>query len=264
MTLALKHNHPGKAPKVLLIDIETSPLTGYAWTMWDTNILKVLEPSKIICVAWKWLDDNEVTVKALPDYRGYKPGVIDDLALVKEVWSVLDKADVVIAHNGDSFDIKKLNSRFIMHNMRAPSAYVTIDTRKVAKKYFRFDSNALNEIGQYLGEGKKESTGGFDLWDECMKGLPLAWAKMKKYNVRDITLLERIYLRLRPFMNNHPNLNVIAHPNDHSEHCPACLSANLQKRGFVITRTGRKQRFQCNDCGTWSSGPYEKANIALR
>jgi hypothetical protein len=73
-----------------------------------------------------------------------------------------------------------------------------------------------------------------------------------------------VYLRLRPFMNNHPNLNVIANPNDPHAHCPACLGNDLQKRGFVITRTGRKQRFQCNDCGVWSSGPYEKAHVALR
>lgn len=262
--MAIKHNHKGKAPRVLLIDIETSPLTGYAWTMWDANILKVLEPSKIICVAWQWLDKPDVYVKALPDYKGYKPGVIDDLALIKEIWKVLDEADVVIAHNGDSFDVKKLNSRFLFHNMQAPSAYVTIDTRKVAKKHFRFDSNALNEIGQYLGEGKKESTGGFDLWDECIRGIPAAWAKMKKYNVRDITLLERVYLRLRPFMTNHPNLNVIANPGADHMNCPACLGDHLQKRGFSITRTGRKQRFQCGDCGVWSSGAYEKANVILQ
>lgn len=263
MTL-VKHNHAAKAPKVVLIDIETSPLTGYAWTMFEANILKVLEPSKIICVAWKFLDEDKINVKALPDYKGYKAGVLDDTALVKEIWGVLDKADVVIAHNGDSFDVKKLNSRFIIHHMRAPSAYKTIDTKKVAKKYFRFDSNSLDNLGVFLEEGRKESTGGFDLWDQCMAGNPASWAKMKKYNVRDIDLLERVYLRLRPFMENHPNLNVIAHPNDHDESCPACLSHNLQKRGFTITRTGRKQRFQCNDCGVWSSGPYEKANIALR
>jgi DNA polymerase elongation subunit (family B) len=235
--------------------------------MFDTNILKVLEPYKVICVSWKFLDEAECHVKALPDYRGYKAGVLDDKHLISEIWDVLDKADIVIAHHGDSFDIKMLNARFLANGYNAPSAYKTIDTRKVAKKYFRFASNSLNELAQYLGEGRKASTGGFDLWDGCINGDLSQWAKMKKYNIQDVKLLERVYLRLRPFMQDHPNLNVIANPNGIDEHdtsCPACLGHNVQRRGFAITRTGRKQRFQCNDCGVWSSGPYEKAQIVLR
>lgn len=264
-----------KYPHILLLDIETSPIKGYTWGVYEQNLLKILEPSKIICVSWRWIPptgrfrelNHNVGVKALPDFPGYKAGVLDDKRLVKFIWDLLDQADVVIAHNGDSFDVKKLNARFIYYNLNAPSAYKTVDTRKVAKKHFRFDNNKLDVLGDYLGEGRKVSTGGFDLWDDCINGVMKAWRKMKRYNIRDITLLERVYLRLRPFMDNHPNLNVIV--EDGVKHdafsCPACLSKNTSKRGFSITRTGRYQRYQCNDCGTWSSGGYKRAKeVAIR
>lgn len=243
-------------PFVVLLDIETSPITGYTWSTYDTNVLKVLESSKIISVAWKELYSKETEVKALPDYVGYKAGVINDKKLVTEIWHVLDAADVVIAHYGDGFDLKKLNARFAYYGLDAPSAYKTVDTKKVSKKYFLFDNNKLDSLGTYFHLGNKLPTGGFDLWVQCIAGDTLAWDKMKAYNKEDVILLEKVYLKLRSFMTNHPNLNVVTEEIGVS--CPTCQSKNLQKRGFSPTKTGRKQRYQCSDCGSWSSGPWIK------
>lgn len=252
-----------KKPLITLLDIETSPITAYTWGTYQQNTLKVLEPSKIISCAWKELGVPKINCKSIADYKAYKPGKLDDKKLIEEVWTVLDKSDVVIAHHGDAFDIKKLNARFVANGLDAPSFYKTIDTKKVASRYFRFDGNSLNALGGYLEIGKKVENGGFDLWVRCIAGDPKAWALMKEYNVGDVALLEQVYLKLRPFMENHPNLNVIGDIHDiHS--CPVCLSHDLTKRGFSVTRTGRKQRFQCNDCGSWSSGPYQRSKITLR
>lgn len=245
-------------PKVILLDIETSPLVGYAWQTWDTSILKVLQSSKIISVAWTELGSKKVLCKSIADYPEYKAGVINDEQLVKDTWKVLDEADILVAHHGDAFDFKKLNARFVYHGLTAPSSYKTIDTKKVASKYFKFDGNSLSALGTYLNVGKKLSTGGFDLWDNCINGDLKAWKKMKEYNVGDVELLEAVYLVLRPFMENHPNLNAVLGGSAGNSTCPSCLSVDIHKRGFSITRTGRKQRFQCNACGSWSSGPYEK------
>ena len=248
------------APKIVFIDVETSPLLGYAWGSYDVNILSVIEPVKIICFAYKWLGDSRVTVRALSDYSEYKPGIVNDKDLVREFWEVLDTADVVIAHNGDSFDIKVANARFIANGLNAPSDYKSVDTLKVAKKYFKFNNNTLNELGQYLNEGKKAPTGGFETWMKCMAGDTKAWGIMKKYNAQDIELLERVYLRLRPFIQNHPNLNLISPPKIKKTDmpCTVCQSVNTVRRGFSVTKAGRYQRYQCNDCASWSSGPYEK------
>jgi hypothetical protein len=246
------------------IDIETSPITGLTWGVYEQNLLKVIEPSKIMSMAWKWLGERPVQVKALPDYRGYKAGRIDDEALVREVWSVLDEADIVIAHNGDSFDVKKLNARFVFYRLGAPSNYKQIDTKKVAKRYFRFDSNKLDWLGDYLGEGRKVSTGGFDLWNDCMAGDLAAWGRMKRYNVGDINLLEKIYLRLRPFMADHPNTNLMVDKVAHGMSCPTCRSTNVQARGYAVTKVSKRQRYQCMDCASWSNGPIKPQKIGLR
>lgn len=255
---------PSRSPRVILLDIETSPIMGYTWGTYDQNVLKVLENSKIISVAWKELHDEEVQVKALADYRGYKGGELDDEKLVRQVWDVLDTADIVIAHHGDAFDLKKLNARFIFYGLNAPSHYDTIDTLKVAKKFFAFDGNSLNALGEYLNEGKKIENGGFGLWVRCMAGDKKAWQTMKDYNAQDVILLEKVYLRLRPFMSNHPNLNlVVGDPSKDGQVCGSCLSTNTIRRGFSVLKTGRKQRYQCQDCGSWSVGAFEKTVKSL-
>lgn len=247
-------------PRILLIDIETSPIIGYTWGMWETNVLSVIEPTKVICCGWKWLGDKDVTVISYSDFSSDSVVGVDDTQLVTEVWKVLDEADIVIAHNGDAFDVKILNARFIAAGLSAPSDYKTIDTLKVAKKYFKFSSNKLDELGGYLDEGHKAETGGFSTWVKCMARDKEAIERMKKYNARDVELLERVYLRLRPFINNHPNLNTIAPKevlkNEFS--CQVCQSTNTVKRGFSMTKVGRYQRYQCNECASWSSGAYER------
>lgn len=248
---------------ITLLDIETSPIIGYAWSTWDTNLLKVLEPTKIISMAWKSLGDKKTQVRALCDYKGYKANVLNDKALMGDIWDVLNEADIVVAHNGQAFDTKKINARFIINGLDAPRHYEVIDTLKVAKKYFKFDSNSLDSLGSYLGEGEKIANGGFGLWTACMAGDLGAWKRMKDYNVRDVELLERIYLRLRPFMNgDHPDVNLVAGNFSRPQSCHICGSEHVQKRGYSFTKTGRKQRYQCSDCGSWSSGSFERVRGA--
>lgn len=157
----------------------------------------------------------------------------------------MDSAEVIIAHNGDSFDIKKINCRFIIHKINPPSPYKTIDTKKVAKRVAAFDSNSLNNLGLDMGEGEKIQHRGFSMWEGCMAGNRRDWADMKKYNKQDVDLLEKVYLRLLPWITNHPG---------HTSGCESCGSDRLQSRGEVATRRGNFRRFQCQDCGGWSRG----------
>ena len=245
-------------PSFILIDVETSPLLTYTWEAYESNALKILEPSKIISVAWKDLNEKEVHCRALCDYKGYEGGIIDDTKLIKDAWDILDQADVICAHNGAAFDVKKLNARFVYHGLNAPSPYKVVDTIKVAKKVFKFDANSLNSLGEYLGVGKKINNGGFDLWLRCIDGDLDAWRLMKLYNSNDVSLLERVYFKLRPFITSHPSMVALSEKTSENPACPTCMSENVQKRGFSVTRTGRKQRYQCGTCGSWSSGPFTK------
>ena len=109
---------------------------------------------------------------------------------------------------------------------------------------------------QHLGLGKKAQTGGFDLWKRCLKGDPKAWAKMLKYNKKDVVLLEKIYLKIRPYIKNHPNLGVYIDEDRAS--CVNCGSFRIQYRGYATTKVSKFRRFQCQECGTWSR---ERVNI---
>jgi DNA polymerase elongation subunit (family B) len=235
-------------PRILLFDIETAPNLAWVWGKWEQNVIDFERNWYMLSWSAKWLGEKDTLAFGLPDFPLYQRDKRNDKQLVSALWKLIDEADVVVAHNGDDFDIKKTNVRFIENGLPPPSPYRTIDTKKVAKRYFKFDSNKLDDLGSYLGLGNKIDTGGFELWQGCMEGDMKAWKKMVAYNKQDVILLEKVYLKLRTWMQNHPNLNVI---NETTGHCPLCSSSNVQRRGFSYTQTGKRQRFQCLDCYGW-------------
>lgn len=237
--------------RVLLLDIETSPNLGYIWGKYEQNVIAYENEWFMLSFSVKWLGAKKTEVFGLPDFTGYAKNKDSDEKLVKKLWEYLDEADVVIAHNGDAFDLKKSNARFIYHRMEPPTPYKTVDTLKVARRYFKFNSNKLDDLAVHLGIGKKAETGGFKTWLGCMEGDMKVWATMKKYNKQDVVLLEKVYLRLRSWMTNHPNMNII---NATINHCPNCGKKDIIKRGFAFTRVSMKQRYHCQSCGAWSQG----------
>lgn len=248
--------------RILLMDLETAPNRAWIWGKYEQNALGFDKEWYVLCYAYKWLGDKTTRAVSLPDFKKlYKKDPEYDARLMQELWDLLDEADIVIAHNGDQFDIKKANARFIAHGLQPPSPYKTIDTLKVARKHFKFNSNKLNDLGKHLGVGEKVETGGFKLWEGCMEGDLTSWKKMVKYNKQDVELLEKVYLKLRPWMTNHPNMNIV---DETVGACPICSSTKIQKRGFSPTRVGKKQRYQCTACGGWSTGKSVKTNIEIR
>lgn len=251
----------GHNARVLILDIETAPNVVYTWGRYEQNAIDVVEDWYIMSFSAKWLGEKKVTTYALPDFQGYKRNMKNDKSLMVRIKSLLDEADFIVAHNGDNFDIRKINTRLLIHGMTPPIPYKSVDTKKLARKVFRFDSNKLDELGRQLGLGRKIDNGGFDLWKRCMAGEKAAWKEMKKYNEQDVYLLEKIYLTLRPWSTNHPNVGLII---DKPETCPICGEQHsLQSRGFRILKTGKRPSYQCNVCGGWSSGPVIKSEIKI-
>ncbi len=236
--------------KCLLYDIETSPNLGFYFELYrEGNIVWNETNWYMLSFSWKWLGESKTHVLSLPDFKTYKKDKEDDVELVKELWKLFDEADVVIAHNGNQFDQKKSNARFIYHKLKPPTPYKEIDTKLVAKRHFKFDSNKLNDLGKYLGVGEKLQTGGFDLWKQCMAGDKKAWKTMCEYNKQDVILLEKVYLILRPWMVNPPYMG---------EGCPNCQSKKIQRRGYRMAKGKKYPRLQCQSCGGWHQGPKEK------
>jgi predicted RNA-binding Zn-ribbon protein involved in translation (DUF1610 family) len=230
----------------LLLDIETFPMLFFAWKSYEANALKVVENTSVASFSAKWLGGKQVT-RCIADYKGYKKGGRDDRALLADLWKLLDEAELVVAHNGQRFDAKKVTARFIALGFGPPSPYTVVDTLLEVRKVAGYDSHRLNELCREWGIGEKVRTGGADLWFDCLAGDEKAWRKMKRYNACDVApLLEGAYLRLRPWMKTHPN--VAGRPMA----CPKCGSGELQARGTARNRTTEYQRFQCQACGGWS------------
>ena len=240
-----------KEPKILIFDIESAPNLGFTWRKWEQNVIAFEREWYMLCFAYKWYGETKIRVTSLPDFKAYKKDKEDDSGLVKELWKLFDEADIIVAHNGDAFDIKMANAKFVQHGLKAPSFYKTVETKKVARKYFRFNSNSLDDIAQRLGLGKKLEHTGFDLWLGCMNGVKSSWRLMCRYNKQDVELLDKVYTVLRPWMDNHPNSNLYT---GSTHNCPVCGSKNTQRRGFSMTRVGKFQRHQCMDCSAWSTG----------
>lgn len=239
---------------VLIFDIETAPNLAYVWGKYEQNVIDYLEEWSMLCFCWKWLGQKKISSASMYEYKTEKE-------LMQVLWDLFDKADVIIAHNGDAFDIKKTNAKFLEHGMAPPSPYKTIDTKKVAKKYFKLNSNSLNDISVTLGLGEKVDTGGFELWLGCMRNEKRSWDLMIKYCRQDIVLLEKVYLKFLPWIANHPNYNVF---NNTSHNCPKCGSDHLQSRGWSITAVSKRKRYQCQDCGGWSLGEIERTEAVVR
>ena len=240
-------------PKILILDIETAPTLGYVWGMFDQNLSpsQVVQEGYVLCWSAKWLGNKEVMFDSIFNYRkNFKNNPTDDSLVAKTIWKLLDEADIVVAHNGDNFDLKWLNTIFLKNHLPPVSSYKSIDTLKEAKNNFRFLSNKLEHLVKSLGVGEKMKNEGFSLWPKCMSGDPVAWKQMELYNKRDIIILENLYLGMKPFMKHHPKFGLFV--NEELQICNICGSKNLKKKGFAYTSINKYQRFICDDCGASS------------
>lgn len=243
-------------PKILVIDIETCPLESYTWGLWEQNVgvNQIKVEWSILSYAAKWLNERKIIYQDTGG-RG-KAKVRDDKTLLGEIWKLLDQADIVVGQNVQRFDVKKINSRLILNGFPPYSPIRVVDTLLSAKRRFAFTSNKLEWISQNdLTKTKKRVNrkfAGFDLWKECLNDNPAAWKEMKLYNCDDVKATEEYYAKLRPWIDNHPNMGGFTDSSDSV--CPKCGSADQEKRGFALTNGGKYQRYQCLNCGGWSRG----------
>lgn len=238
-----------KEVNIIVFDIETSPITAYTWDLFPNflSIDSIVDDWFIICAAWKRVGEAKVHAVAIDK-------VYDDYKVCKTLRNALADADAIIGHNSDQFDVKKLNARLIFHKLEPLPLIPQIDTKKEAKKVARFTSNKLDYLGKYLiGEGKVKVD--YDLWKDVLKGSKVALKKMVAYNKVDVVRDEEVYLRLRPYMKNHPHVGVMIGEHRHLS-CPNCGSTNVKRNGTKLSRAGiRHQECQCQDCGSYHKVP---------
>ena len=235
-------------PRILVIDIETAPASGYIWKLFDVNVSlsQLIDTSKVICFAAKWVGDKKVIFHSNQEDTHKK--------MIKKAWDLFNEADAVVGYNSKNFDCKILNKEFILSGYPPPSPYKHIDLLQTMKNKFKFMSNKLDHVSQELGIGKKTSHQGFELWQACMNNDSKAWKLMKKYNINDVKLTEELYDKVKGWVKTTFNFN------EHSESmvCPNCGSHNVTKNGTYKSPTRAYQKYVCNDCFA-----HSKSNIKI-
>lgn len=238
---------PQGKPKILLADIETTPLLVYAWGLRDQNIAlnQIVKDWSVLSWAAKWLGEKPIYYQ---DVRGQRD-LRNDKRILQKIWSLLDEADIVIWHYGKSFDRKKLNARFILQGMRPPSDYRQIDTKEISSREFAFTSNKLEYVSEKSGSKKSQHKKfpGMDLWTECLKGNLEAFKEMEKYNKQDIVSLEKTYDWMQAWDTKAIDFNIYrAHQLQNECNCGGTV---FTKDGTRPTKDGIFQKYRCKKCG---------------
>lgn len=243
--------------KILIFDIETSPLLANVWGVWQQNIGHNLDMlhSDWFMLTWsaKWLGEDKIYSAKISPEEVLKE---DDGRVVKSLWNLIDEADIIIAHNAIKFDVKRMNTRFLIHGLPKPSPYKIIDTLQAVKKEFSISSNKLDYVGTFLKLGEKMDTGGFKLWKGVMQGDQNSIDKMSAYNDQDVVLLEKVYMSIRGWIKHPSNVSMYMINEDGKQKCGTCGSDNLVwgKTAPYYTSVNVYETCRCSNCGTISRG----------
>lgn len=230
---------------ILFLDLETSPNLAWVWGLWNQNIaITQLEQStEVICFGARWAGTDKVIFRS--QHHHGKDNML------KELHKLMNKADVLVGWNSAAFDSKHIKREFIENGLLPPTPWIELDLMRVVKKHFKFPSNKLDYVAQKLGIGAKVQHTGFQLWLDCMAGNNKAWSMMREYQEQDVNLLIDLYDKLLPWIDNHPHVGL---SQDTPNGCKNCGSTNLFKAGMKLTQTGKYQRMQCKDCGSYTTG----------
>jgi hypothetical protein len=229
----------GAGPRVLVIDIETAPAVAYVWGMFRQNVgLPQLQaPGRVICFAAKWHGERKVLF-----YSEHHDGHAE---MVDAAYQLLAEADIVVGWNSKAFDTKHLMREFILAGHPPLGGFREVDLLLTARKRFKFQSNKLDHVADQLGCGRKVKHTGFELWAECLAGDDKAWALMKRYNIGDVKLTERVLDVLRPWIPGFPHQGLYGGAR---AGCPRCGSLNVAQEKYTRKVTGRYTKWRCLDC----------------
>ena len=267
MTNRLKHIQPRIAPTVnvnaVTLDVERIPGRHSTWhrgqtitgPFWDLNEIKawtgkrihaddVSEWPRTICAAWKWYDQEDVEFAAEWEVGGYD-------GFMRAVWDVFDQADLIIGHNADRFDARHLMGGWAEMGLPAPSPHKVIDTLKIARGTFAYESNTLDALNKRLGIDAKTDKYDSRVAKAAVAGDKEAQDRIRFYNMGDITASEALFDRLRPYAKGIPHLGMWT---DDEMACPSCGSTMTATGKTVHANVQQYEHLHCPNCGAHARG----------
>jgi DNA polymerase elongation subunit (family B) len=232
--------------RILLMDIETAPMEVYVWQLYKNNYINpdaVIKDWSILTWSAKWLFEPDVMSSKV---SGQDAVDRKDKDVISELWTLLDEANIVIAHNGKRFDVRKCNARFALNGLTPPLPYRVIDTLQVSRQNFALSSYKLDYINQLFGLTQKGHPG-FGIWKRAVNGDEEALEDMRAYCDNDVVILEELYLQIRPWIKGHPNVGLYI--DSTTTVCTNCGNEDLSWGGSYYTPAGRYKAFRCRKCG---------------
>lgn len=228
--------------KLLYFDIETSLMEVYTFHIGRKVSIshdQVIKDTRVICISfmaegWK-----------KPKSLRWKDG--DDTNMLIAFGKIAKKYPVLVAQNGDRFDVKVLNGIMWQRGLPPFKNICSLDTLKFSRQNMKLTSHKLDYKLKVLGDKGKKAVSLKD-WINTQTGDQKALQKMVTYCNKDVTGLRKIFWSLLPYVNKLPiSLSVLI--NEDREGCPLCGSKQIYNNGIRPSSTGSKQRKICKDCG---------------
>lgn len=241
----------GEEPKILYCDLEISPMLGWVYGAYETNVLRIEQAPKIISIAWQWEGEKKIHALTLNDFSAKQsPYNLNDREIARELHDLMEEAHIIVGHNWDAFDMKTANARFLALGMAPIPPHKTVDTLKKARSHFRMPKNNLDEIYRYIfqKDGKTKLKHSDVVWDCIINNDPKYWKLMAAYNKRDVEITREVYLAMRPFYKTHPNISYITRED---VVCTKCQSDKVERRGKEWLKAGFRWKWQCQTCHSW-------------
>lgn len=200
----------------------------------------------VLCIGYKWLGDK--TPKVISILDGKRKSMLDDRRVVETFAGVFNQCDYHVTWYGKRFDLPMIRSKLIEHGLPPIAPKPHVDLWEPARKLFKLHSNRLGVWQSFLGTPSEKTPLDFGVWKRAAHGDEAAIAYVVKHCKADVNVLEEMFIKLRPWVDNLPILSTFTGDEDG---CPRCGSHKVMRMGVRITTSRTYQRYQCQSCGGW-------------
>ncbi len=265
---AAQYNNALTPAKILIYDIEISPILGWTYSQYKTNILRVAEEQKLMSFSYMILDVDGTKTVLDGDYNSIKCVTLadveyDERKLVYKLHELFEQCQIIVGFNSKKFDDKHAMKYFIKYQMDPIAPNKQIDLLNEWKKIAKLTSNRLESINYYLFHEKKTEEKVGDLWYDCIIGKDShSYEMLAEYNKQDVVLTYNIYKELLCYMKDTPaNLSLLM---NHPLACPRCgFIDSFEDAGYYYSNVGRYNQYKCKKCGSFLHGRYQDSTLEI-
>ena len=172
---------------ILYIDLEVSKSLYFNYgsrvPSQYLNTDDLFRPRYIICWAASYVGSPVIWSECVTQKEAKK---WDDSRILPRLQELMASADLIAGHNVDKFDLKHANARFLLSSLEPVTDKKTLDTLKIARAKFAFESNKLDYVSQILGFRGKDDIRNSDWLKIVTSGDERTLKKVNRYCKGDV------------------------------------------------------------------------------